>query len=251
MSSERQALNTQSPWWGEHVHRYDVVIKEMQGDETILDIACGTGFGSDMLAKYTKNQVIGGDIDKESIQDCRARWNKSNLKFEAVDGTNLYYDDHHFDLVVSFETIEHTTEYRKMLSEFARVLKPKGTAFISTPNFPINSPTGVVTNPYHTQEFIFEELRDILNENFKNVSIYGQKYIRYTKDGDGTKSGKVLESLLYQRGVRKLPIYFQDKLMKFISGNKMYPNNMDYKMVDNIQELKLCKTFFAICNNKK
>lgn len=251
MSSERQAINKQSPWWGEHVHRYDEVIKELNNHDKILDIACGTGFGSDLLAAKTKGEVIGGDIDKEAILECQGRWDKYNLQFKVLDGTNLDFDDQYFDKVVSFETIEHTTKYKEMLAEFARVLKPNGIAFISTPNFPINSPTGVVTNPYHTQEFVYNELKQILEEAFSSVVIYGQKYIRYDTGGNGTNAGKIVESILYQRGVRKLPISFQDTIMNAISGNPMYPKRDDYEMVTELPSINKCKTFFAVCKKSK
>lgn len=162
MASERQLLEKKSPWWGEHVHRYDVAVKQLKGNEKILDIACGTGFGSDILAQYTNNTVIGGDIVPEVVAECRETWHRPNLKFAVLDGTQLPYEDDYFDVIVSYETIEHTTQYMAMLQEFNRVLKPDGTAFISTPNFPINSPSGKVTNSYHKQEFTLDELDKIL-----------------------------------------------------------------------------------------
>jgi len=249
MSSERQAINIQSPWWGEHVHRYDEVVKEINSTDTILDIASGTGYGSNLLAEHTNGEVIGGDIDNTAILECRSSWNKPNLKFKVLDGTKLDFENHSFDKVVSFETIEHTTEYRKMLAEFSRVLKPNGVAYISTPNFLINSPSGVVTNPFHTQEFVYNEFKEILDEAFNNIVIYGQKYIRYDNEGKGTAVGKQMELLLYQRGVRKIPIGIQDALMKIVSGNPMYPKRNEYKMVDKLSSIEKCKTFFAICKN--
>ena len=58
MSSERQELNVISPWWGEHIHRYNEVIDQLNGNETILDIACGTGFGSNLLASKTIDNYL-------------------------------------------------------------------------------------------------------------------------------------------------------------------------------------------------
>jgi len=250
MSSERQAVNKKNPWWGEHVHRYDEVIKEMTQNDILLDIACGTGFGSDLLAQHTTNVVIGGDIAQEAIEECQQRWNRKNLEFALLDGTKLPYTDNYFDKIVSFETIEHTTEYLKMLSEFSRVLKPNGTAYISTPNFPINSPTGVVTNPFHTQEFTYEELSGILNEVFVNVIIYGQKYARYDRKDSSPHFGKTVETVLLQRGIRKIPMSIQDGIMQTISGNPLYPEAKDYDMVIDHNELMKCKTFFAVCKNE-
>jgi ubiquinone/menaquinone biosynthesis C-methylase UbiE len=247
MSSERQLLEKKSPWWGEHVHRYDVAVKRLKGNEKILDIACGTGFGSDILAQYTKNTVIGGDIVPEVVAECRETWHRPNLKFEVLDGTKLPYEDGYFDVIVSYETIEHTTQYVEMLNEFNRVLKPNGTAFISTPNFPINSPSGKVTNPYHTQEFTYDELDKILRGAFKNVDITGQEYSRYRNASFGKNMASVIETVLLQRGIRKIPMSWQDGLMKGLIGKQLYPDVEDYTMVSDKNALMHCKTFFAIC----
>ncbi len=87
MSSERQLLETLSPWWGEHLHRYEEVISNLTGNENILDIACGTGFGSNVLATKTSGDVIGGDISSEVIAENKKSCDKHNLKFEVLDGT--------------------------------------------------------------------------------------------------------------------------------------------------------------------
>lgn len=179
MSSERQALEQKSPWWGEHLHRYHEAAKAVLRTDCLLDLACGTGFGTNILAEHTEGMVIGGDVDLSAIEECREHWNRANLEFRVQDGVAIVFEDAFFDKLISFETIEHTARYREMLAEFNRVLKPGGTAFISTPNFPINSPSGVLTNPYHTQEFEYDELLGLLNEAFDRVRILGQQYKRY------------------------------------------------------------------------
>jgi 2-polyprenyl-3-methyl-5-hydroxy-6-metoxy-1,4-benzoquinol methylase len=247
MASERQLLEEVSPWWGEHIHRYDVALKYLNETDNILDIACGTGFGSDILARCSSGFVVGGDISVDAVQECRKNWNRKNLSFEVLDGTALKYADGHFDAVVSFETIEHTTQYKAMLQEFKRVIKPGGVAVISTPNFLINSPGGVLINEFHTQEFVYEELKTILEEIFPSVEIFGQHYSRYDKPSVKMQIGYCAETLLLQRGVRKLPIPIQDSIMQSLIGKPVYPEQDDYKMVTDIALIKKCKTFFAIC----
>ena len=176
MSSERQALEEKSPWWGEHVHRYHEAAKEVRRTDCLLDLACGTGFGTNILAEHTAGMVVGGDLAPSAIEESRRHWSRANLEFKILDGVDIGFEDGHFNKIVSFETIEHTALYREMLAEFARVLKPGGTAFISTPNFPVNSPSGVVTNPYHAQEFEYDELLGVLSEAFDTVRVLGQQY---------------------------------------------------------------------------
>lgn len=248
MSSERQLDDTNNPWWGEHFHRYEEAAKMLpHGSLTILDIACGSGFGSDFMARLGNN-VIGADLSEETIKDCSSKFQRPGLSFKAINGTAIPYDNETFDVVISFETIEHTTEYQQMLEEFKRVVKKGGLIIISTPNFLINSPKGVIINPYHTQEWIYEDLLKILNSTFSNVKLLGQKYVRYTgKSHIKYKIGQFVESALYTRGIRKLSISLQDRIMKIIIGEPMYPLANNYSFTEDVNEIKKCKTFFAIC----
>lgn len=250
MSSERQLLNTEDPWWGEHVHRYNEVLPFLGSNDTILDIACGTGFGSDILAQHTNGVVTGGDIATDAIEKCAAEWKRENLKFAVVDGTNLPYPDAFFDKIVSFETIEHTTKYRAMLKEFNRVLKPDGIAFISTPNFPINSPSGKVTNPYHTQEFTYDELEKILNEAFVSVDIKGQRYSRYDH-GKTNRIGIAVEWFFNIIGIRKLPYSIKTGVLNFFTGKPFYPQDTDWTMISDKAAILKCKTFYCLCRKQQ
>jgi 2-polyprenyl-3-methyl-5-hydroxy-6-metoxy-1,4-benzoquinol methylase len=247
MSSERQLLNENDPWWGEHVHRYNEVLPYIGSGDTILDIACGTGFGSEILSRHTNGTVTGGDIAQDAVDECRRSWQRANLEFAVLDGTKLPYTDHYFDKIVSFETIEHTTQYLAMVQEFFRVLKPGGIAFISTPNFPVNSPSGKVTNPYHTQEFTYDQLSDLLRGVFPDVTITGQKYARYD-DGKVNRAGKIVYWFFNIIGIRKFtPFSIKNKLSKLFSGKPFYPIPEDFVMTAQKEQLLACKTFFCIC----
>jgi ubiquinone/menaquinone biosynthesis C-methylase UbiE len=247
LAAERKQLDEKSPWWGEHLHRYYEAVTYLKGDEKVLDLACGLGFGTDILAQNTEGGVTGGDVAEDAITECKKYWQRENLTFVLLDGTNLPYADNYFDTVVSFETIEHTTQYRKMLSEFSRVLKPGGIALISTPNFPINSPTGKVMNPYHTQEFTHAALSKILNEAFGEVKIQGQQYNRYKLKTFRKSIGWFFERLLLQRGIRKIPIPLQDRVMETLINRPIYPEAQDFEMVETLEEVLKCQTFFAVC----
>ena len=135
-----------------------------------------------------------------------------------------------------------------MLNEFKRVVKKDGMIIISTPNFLINSPNGIIINKYHTQEWIHEELLKILTDVFSFVKLSGQEYTRYKgKSRLKYKVGEFVERILYTRGIRKLPIAFQDQIMKMIIDQPMYPLSNNYSFTEDISEIKKCKTFFAIC----
>ncbi|MFN8115493.1 MAG: class I SAM-dependent methyltransferase [Bacteroidia bacterium] len=247
MSLERQEDHSNNPWWGEHIHRYQEAITLIKKDAKVLDIACGSGFGSNLIAKQG-HHVIGADLSEEAVNDCNKKYSNTNLQFEVVDGTNMLYSNEVFDVVVSFETIEHSTEYQKMLHEFKRIVKKDGFVIISTPNFLINSPNGVLINPFHTQEWTYEQLKDLLNKTFSSVQLFGQSYTRYRNTkGISFILGKSVERILYCRGVRKLPITIQDKIMNLLIKQPMYPLPENYSLVSEESDIKLCKTFFAIC----
>lgn len=244
MSSERQELNIISPWWGEHIHRYEEVIKYLSGNETILDIACGSGFGTHLLSSRSTGKVYGGDLSSEAVNLSKNAWVKDNLSYDIMDGTKLKFDDDFFDVVVSFETIEHTTSFNEMVKEFKRVVKPNGIIYLSTPNIKINSPSGIIKNPYHAQEWDYTELNNILRKHFKKFKLYGQQYSRYIKK---KSISQVVEDLLYKKGIRKTPIYIQNKIMNLFGQKTIYPSSSDYTMVENIETVINCKTFFCLC----
>jgi len=247
MASERQANARNSPWWGEHLHRYQFVKKELGSNESVLDLACGSGYGTHFLSEATQGKVVGGDLSAETIGQCVSDWpNRSNLEFRQLNGTSIEFPESAFDKVVSFETIEHTVEFEKLLSELNRVLKPGGKAFISTPNFPVNSPSGKVTNPYHTQEFKYEEFRALMERHFSDPLIFGQKYTRYeTGNSLFAWIAKLVERVLYLRGVRKLPLFLRDFFMRILIGKPLYPLAEDFSLVAEEADIRRCKTFVA------
>lgn len=249
MSSERQLDNENNPWWGEHIHRYEEAEKLFQQrDLNILDIACGSGFGSYFLT-LKGHKVIGADISEETILDCRKKYQSERLKFEVIDGTKIPFPDNYFDVIISFETIEHTTEFRRMLDEFKRVVKSDtGIIIISTPNFLINSPGGVIINKFHTQEWVYEDLKNLLKSIFSSVQVFGQEYIRYkNKLSFRYRLASFFENTFYKRGIRKLPILFQNFVINTLIDLPMYPISSDYKLTEKPDEIINCKTFFAVC----
>jgi ubiquinone/menaquinone biosynthesis C-methylase UbiE len=250
MSSERQPVESAGPWWGEHVHRYNEALLLINAGDIVLDIACGTGFGTDIIASKTRGKVIGGDIAAEAIDECRKHWQKSNLEFNVLDGTRLDFPDQYFDKIVSFETIEHTGLYQAMVAEFARVLKPGGQLILSTPNREVSSPDGIILNPFHVQEFTFEELKHILEISFSSVQLSGQRYSRYDKRSMKRRAGKFFEKLFLSFGIRKLPYILRSGFMKAFFGYPLYPRETDFVLEKNIKRIKQeCPVQFAICQN--
>ncbi len=154
--------------YGEHLVRYNAVLPIVK-DKIVLDVASGTGYGSQLMAK-TANQVYGVDVSKEAVEYAQKKFPAPNLEFKQGDATKIPLEDSSVDVVVSFETIEHLKEYVRFVDEVKRVLKPNGVFVVSTPNEE-EYQTG---NDFHVHEFEVDEFKDLLAKKFKNYQLYYQ-----------------------------------------------------------------------------
>lgn len=159
----------------EHVNRYAFASNFIK-DKVVLDIACGTGYGTSYLSGKGAKIIVGGDISKDYLKYAKHHYNKKGLYYIRLDAVDLPFIDECFDVIISFETIEHLSEYMRFLEECKRVLKAGGIIICSTPNKRIFSPHQKVSAPVHVQEFYLEEFHDLLREYFTNISLYGQRY---------------------------------------------------------------------------
>src|SRR5262245_34826601 len=151
----------------EHWHRYAFARQFVQ-DRHVLDAACGEGYGTALLATAARN-VTGVDIDAATVTHARERYAAhSNIRFETGSVAALPFSDASFDVVVSFETIEHVSadDQVRMLNEFSRVLAPRGLLLISSPNKRLYSEERDYRNPFHLHELYREELAQLLDAAF-------------------------------------------------------------------------------------
>jgi O-antigen biosynthesis protein len=159
----------------EHVHRYALAC-ELAGGLDVLDIACGEGYGSAMLAARAR-RVVGVDLAVDVVTHARRRYAGSALQFLAGRADHIPLADASVDLVVSFETIEHMDGHELVIAELKRVLRPRGVLIISTPEKSVYSDGRTMTNPYHVKELHGEELRSLLAARFRHVAVAGQRVI--------------------------------------------------------------------------
>lgn len=156
----------------EHLIRY-LFAQQFAPGKTVLDIGCGCGYGSCLLAEGGAETVIGVDISEEAIRYSKEHYSARGLDFEVMDCTNLKFPNRTFDLVVAFEIIEHIPNCKGLLSEAKRVLKGDGVFIVSTPNR-VTYPPG---NPFHVKEFFLQEFVELLKEFFISVVVYDQDYL--------------------------------------------------------------------------
>jgi ubiquinone/menaquinone biosynthesis C-methylase UbiE len=178
----------------EHKHRY-LAIMDLVKNKRVADIACGEGFGSDLLAK-TALSVVGIDISQEAIEHALATYKKDNLRFQTGDIGKLSLPDKSVDIVVSFETIEHVSEKKQaaFLAEANRILAENGLFVISTPNKEIYSDLLNQNNRFHKQELYRNEFMGLLKKYFQNVIFFEQGFeIASVISSDNSSSIKILE----------------------------------------------------------
>lgn len=158
----------------EHMNRY-IFASDLVKDKKVLDAACGTGYGTALLAQ-TAQKVCGIDISEEAISYAKSNYSAKNVDFTVANIEKLPFENDFFDVVVSFETIEHVDAQKqeKFLSEVRRTLKKDGVFIISTPNKEVYKNRG--ENHFHVSELSFDEFKSFLEKHFKNVRLFGQKF---------------------------------------------------------------------------
>jgi 2-polyprenyl-3-methyl-5-hydroxy-6-metoxy-1,4-benzoquinol methylase len=152
--------------YAEHLARYRLAAQLAPG-RRVLDVACGEGYGTSLLASARATSIVGADIDAATVEHVRSQY---GLEAHEADIRSLPFEDEAFDLVVSFETIEHVEDPERALDELARVLGPDGLMLISTPN----ASQSLVENEFHVREFGHREFVTLLRERFSDVRLLFQ-----------------------------------------------------------------------------
>jgi SAM-dependent methyltransferase len=151
----------------EHLARYRWITQLAPG-KRVLDAACGTGYGCDILTSSGASEVTGVDLDEAAVASARRAAPRARI--EQADVRKLPFDENAFDLAVSFETIEHLEDPEPLLDELARVLAPEGLLAVSSPN----RDASAGGNPHHLRELRPAELREALERRFANVMLLRQ-----------------------------------------------------------------------------
>lgn len=172
--------------WYEHWHRY-AFARGLAAGRRVLDAACGEGYGSALLADVAAD-VVGVDIDARTVAHARERYaSRPRLRFECADATRLPFEAGAFDLVVSFETLEHLAAQEELLAGFARVLAGDGVFVVSSPDKRTYSDATGFRNEFHVRELYRDELLTLLHAHFPHIRLYAQKLafqsVLWSQDG--------------------------------------------------------------------
>lgn len=157
-----------------HLKRYEFARPRCAG-RAVLDAACGVGYGSAYLDEVAAS-VLGIDVSSAAVSYARGRYSSATVTFRQMDVESLELADGSFDVVCSFETIEHVRDPERVLAEFARVLAPGGLLVVSTPHVAVTTHTP--PNPHHRVEYSRADFEALLRGRFAEVEIYGQRRLQ-------------------------------------------------------------------------
>ena len=218
-------------WFRRHLAVYEW-IAERVGGVSVIDLACGEGYGSDVLAR-TAAEVVGVDANPEAFEHARLRYRRPNLRFERALVETF---DQPCDAIVFLQTIEHIAEPDALVERFASLAQ---TSYISTPNRLTLAPEGAEKsdNPWHLREYTATEYRELLEPRFASVEILGLHH-----------AGKLR---LHEAALRlgwnrvhrrlRLTVPFYDRFVPAISSS-------DFKLISD-GDLDCALDFLAICRS--
>jgi SAM-dependent methyltransferase len=162
-------------WFRRHLVVYEWIAARV-GGRRVVDLACGEGYGSVLLAR-TATSVVGVDANPEAFEHARLRYAATNLSFER---NMLELWDGDVDCVVFLQTIEHVQDPDAVMERMRTLIGPEGVAYVSTPNVLTLAPPGEPRsgNPWHVREYRAQEYRELCERHFGSVELLGLFHAR-------------------------------------------------------------------------
>jgi len=159
-------------WFQRHLVVYEWIRRQV-GGLRVVDMACGEGYGSDVLA-HSAASVVGVDANPEAHEHAKARYTRPGLRF-VRDMIQTFNEP--CDAIVFLQTIEHVEDPGELLEHFKRISE---VAYISTPNVLTLAPAGAERsgNPWHVHEYRAAEFRALLGNHFAHVEMVGLFHAR-------------------------------------------------------------------------
>lgn len=246
-SGERPSLSDID---GLHLVKYKFALDFCRGKK-LLEIGCGTGYGSNYLAENGVKIITACDVDPSAISFARRHNPHSNINFLEADVEKLELAEK-YDVVVAFEVIEHLQQPEKLITIAKKSLKKGGFLILSTPNKTYSSFDGSrPSNPYHVYEYYPNELEQLLDKYFETVNLYGvvlknkqkaQKEILVHK----SLRWKTANFLTKKRFIRKIMNFLPEYPKRIITGeSKLLFSTEDFQVLKNKEEES--SDFVVVC----
>ena len=182
MAIERIVPNTITwdAYYANHLCRYNFAKEHIKSNQSIsiLDAACGVGYGTKELSLIENAKVVGLDISIEALRIANTNFFSDNIQYllDDCESMGLLKSTDIFDYIISFETLEHLKNPSVFLKTCYDHLKIDGKLIISTPNILFTQTVNASKWDFHEKEYEPTEFYNLLiNAGFKNVKIFGQQ----------------------------------------------------------------------------
>jgi SAM-dependent methyltransferase len=162
-------------WFRRHLAVYEWIAERVRGLR-VIDMACGEGYGADLLATSAAS-VIGVDANPEAHEHARLRYRRPNLTFER---DAIEHFSRPCDAITFLQTIEHVQDPDAVLEHFKSMVGPQGVVYVTTPNLLTLAPEGAEKsdNPWHIKEYRADEFRELCEAHFGRVELLGLFHAR-------------------------------------------------------------------------
>lgn len=199
---------------GNHVKRYKFASKYCKGLK-VLEVGCGYGFGALLL--NGEAEYVGVDIDHEAIKWANGHINKG--RFFLLENLEEMYSSAYFDIVISFEVIEHVSDPKNLLNILKSNAKPNGKIIVSTPNgYYSHHIQAKFRSPYHIDEYNALELLNIIEDSgFHKFELFKEQRIDHL-DSRGIKEMERNRNSLPKGGTNLVTNIFA----KFFNGPSLW-----------------------------
>lgn len=163
-------------WYRRHLAVYEWIGRRVVGAR-VIDMACGEGYGADLLAAAGAHSVVGVDANPEAHEHARLRYRRPNLRY-ARDMAQRFGEP--CDALAFLQTIEHVSEPDALLRRFRELVEPDGVAYVTTPNVLTLAPPGATKsdNPWHLREYRAREFAALCAGAFGRVDLLGLFHAR-------------------------------------------------------------------------
>jgi len=242
-----------NPLFQRTLKAYTLIAEKTYGD--VLEIGCGEGYGLDFIYKNA-NSVTVIDKSKSVLDEIKRKYPKTTILNQKIPPLNNLKDNS-FDIIISFQVIEHIKDAKLFIQEIHRILKPDGKAFITTPN----SLKTVARNPWHYKEYNYSEINNLIKKYFKDYSINGiqgnkKTDFYYLKNKQSVERFLRLDIFKIQYKIPATLLKIPYELVNRINRNRLLKKNTSLVNSITLEDYSLTECskdtldFFCIMNKK-
>jgi ubiquinone/menaquinone biosynthesis C-methylase UbiE len=206
----------------EDVARYRFAGRYVAG-RRVLDIACGTGYGSTILATEGQaRRIVGIDLARDALANACGSPLRHKVSFAIGRAERLPLRPETFDVVVSMETIEHLSEPEPFLLELRRVLRAGGLAVVSTP---LNNTESRFRpdNPFHKREYSSIEFVNLIKGVFSAAEFWSQRTSYEDDLATATVVDRSLVTLIRGAARALLPPPIRKRIRRLLGSDGLRP----------------------------